>query len=354
MCQRILLIFVVAMFVPRAVLSDERDKDKSQLNDFLTAAGNKLDCYFTLETWIPGGSHSSRFNGVKLRQGMPTSIDSLIAQLKREVPGIVVTRDPANARILHLIDGGLLKESRYALERRASIDFSGPLDDLPDALGRNMWYAVRLSDRARGEFRSSIVSMARIHAEQTVIRQILTDAVPLKNYGRILWIANTRIYNDGHPGTEITYMNPNLNSASGKNEGAIVEVSIPAECTLNRPIPVTVVIRNTGEKPFYCMTVGDLPNNEMEMELTDRDTDQPVKMTENGQQTIESDRLLGDGVGLGYLVKGKSLISGVDLDEFFAPPAGRYRLAVKFHFYRDSGGRDLPVSVGPVDFVVAK
>jgi hypothetical protein len=344
----------VSILAVNAAVADEYRSDQTPFTDFLFAAGEKLDCYFTLETWELWNDHPSCFKDVEIRDDKLASIDALVAKLKHEIPGITVTRDPANGRILHLIDGSLLKESHYVLEKQASIDFTGPLEDLPNELGKGMWWAVARSERAGCDFQNDIVSMVKVHFERQSIRQILTDAVPLRKYGRILWIAHTRRKNDGELTTDVTYVGPKLVKASGKNEGAVVEISIPAEFTLGRSMPTTVVIRNAGDTPFYCRETGPLPNDKMEMELTDRHTNRQVKMTEGGQRTVESVRRGGSGADV-RVEKGKSIDwVAMNLAEFYAPPPGRYRLTVKLHFYRELGGHDLPVRVDPLDFVVAK
>jgi hypothetical protein len=165
---------------------------------------------------------------------------------------------------------------------------------------------VARSERAGCDFQNDVVSTVKVHSKRNTIRQILTDAVPLKKYGRILWISHTRSKNGGELTTDVTYIGPKLNKASGKNDGAVVEISIPAEFTVGRPMPTTVVIRSDGDTPFYCMEVGPLPNDGMEMELTDRDTNRQVKMTERGQRIIESVRI-GGSAGLARLEKGKSI-----------------------------------------------
>lgn len=356
MFHRILIASVVGLITAAAARADEHVCDKTPFTDFLFSVGDKLDCYFTIETWQRGGDHQSSFYDAKSTGEKISSSDALIAKFRRDLPGVTILRDPANDRIIHLIDAGLSNRDGYPLEKKASIDYSGPLEDLPNQLGKSMWYAVRRSDPLGCDFQSDVVTMVKVHFEGKTIRQILTDSVPLKKYGRILWIAQTYGHrSDNRTASEITYIGPRLTRAAGKNEGAVVEVSLPAELTLGRRMPATVVIRNTGDKPFYCMEVGPLPNDKMEIKLTDRDTNQPVKMSARGQQIMESISMAGAGVGLGRLEKGESIEWPIDLAEFYTLPPGRYRLKIKLHLYRDlTTGREFPVSVDPVDFVVAR
>src|ERR1022692_2008431 len=102
MHRRILFVFMLAVFGAGTARAGEPDSDKTPFTDFLFTAGDKLDCYFTLEMWKLWGDHSSCFKDVKIRDEKLASIDALIAKLNREIPGITVTRDPANFRILHL------------------------------------------------------------------------------------------------------------------------------------------------------------------------------------------------------------------------------------------------------------
>ena len=50
------------------------------------------------------------------------------------------------------------------------------------------------------------------------------------------------MYASSWHGTEITYGGPKQATASAQNMGAVVEISIPAECNFDRPIPVIIVI----------------------------------------------------------------------------------------------------------------
>lgn len=351
----VLVVFVLAVLATPAAWAGDRDCDKTPFTNFLFAVGDKLDCYFTIETWQPEEQHPSSFYDARSPDDKISSIDALIAKLKRDLPGVTVTRDPRNGRIIHLIDAGLLNQNRYALDKQASINFSGPLEDLPNELGKNMWYAVQRSEPLGCDFQNDVVTMVKVRFEGKAIRQILTDAVPLKNYGRILWIAQTYAHkSDNQPGSEITYIGPKLISASGESDGANVQISLPVECTYARPMLATVKISNSGEKPFMCMEVAGIPNDKMTMSIENFETGKPVEMNDRGVLFMANIREGGAQGGIGRLRKGESLERTIDPRRFFTLAAGRYRFTAKFSLYREPDYRGIPVTVGPMDLVVAK
>jgi hypothetical protein len=159
--------------------------------------------------------------------------------------------------------------------------------------------------------------------------------------------------NDGELIKDVTHVGPSETTASAQNEGAVVEITALAKYTARQPIPITVVIRNTGDKPFYCLSVADLPNDKMEMKLENRDTKTPVKMSKRGKIYMENVKDSGQA-GIERLEKGKWMSRTIDIAEFFPITAGRYTFTASFVLHRDFDSHDIPVVVNGLDFTVAK
>lgn len=352
MRRSVLLALAVVVFSTGFAAAGKLDSGRIPFTDFLRTAGDKLDCYFTIEATFGALTLNTRFDDLTIRDEKIASIDGLIAKLKRDIPDADVVRDGNSFRIIHVIEKGLAGHKRYALDEEASLDYSGLLRNLPNVLrdaGRAIWaWNSGILDDLSGD----AVTKVDVHIPKEKIRKLLTDSVPLKKYGRVLWTAKTRI-NRGRLGTEVAYGGPKQATASAQNMGAVVEISVPAECNSDRPIPVSVVIRNVNSKPFECESVAGLPNDRMQMKLVNRDTKAPVAMSQRGMIYMES-VAHGGQVGLERLEKGKSFGREIDLGQFFPTRPGRYAFTATFVLHRESDWHDIPITVGPVDFVVAK
>jgi len=354
---RSLILFLLAFILIGGAIVGGDDHgaggDRVSYADFLFAAGEKLDCYFTIETWW--GSDRFRWccEGPRIRDEKLTTVDALIAKLQRDFAGIDVVRDRDNGRIIHLIETGLPMQNDYVIEKEAALDYSGALEDLPDALRKTVPRIWRCDSALGVDFKNDVVTTVKVHLGKEKIRKLLTDAVPLQNYGRILWIAKTLIQRDARSITEITYVGPKQISASAQNEGAVVEISVPAKCTFGRPVPATVSIRNKGDKVFFCDEVSVMPNERMEMNLVNRETKVPVEMTKYGKNFMKSIKLLATQSGIAKLEKGESGTWTIDLDEFFAPARGNYRFSATFLLRRDEQYHLFKVTVDDLDFGVS-
>jgi len=326
--------------------------DRMPYTDFLFAAGDRLDCYFTIETWWHSEKNPSCFNGLRIRDEKLASVDALIAKLKRDIPGSNIVRDKDNRRIIHLIEKGLFKQEDYVIEKETALEYSGALQDLPTALGKVEPRIGRCDSASGSDLQNDVVTTVKVHLDKEKVRKILGDAVPIQDYRRILWVGKTLIQMDGRSITQITYVGQKETTASAQNDGAVVEISLPAKCTFGRPLPATVVIRNNGNKPFFCFEVSGLPNDRMAMKLENRDTNEPVDMTPYGKNFMRNITRGGQS-GFAKLEKGKSRTWRINLHEFFAPEPGRYRFTASFALHRN-GEHDISINVDNLDFTVSK
>ena len=173
---------------------------------FLCMSGEKLGCYFTIEA---STDPKSCFNGLELRDEPVQSVGELIAKLNREIPGAAVIKDVNNRRIFHLVERMLLTDKRYAMERRVSINFSGKMNELADALGKVTPDIKTKSGGTNLDFFDDDVTTVCLRTKCLTVRQTLTVAVPLKQYPPILWKAMSS-EQDGKLGTEIQFYGPKM------------------------------------------------------------------------------------------------------------------------------------------------
>jgi hypothetical protein len=212
MCRLIAAGFLVLLVGAGVVRADDGyivDHEMAY-EEFLYSNGKQLDCQFTVEMWMSTVTRSSCFNGLLIHDEKLATIEALLAKLKRDIPKAQIIRDPRNPRIIHLVEKSLLEDKNYVIEKSAALDFSGAIEDLPDALGKIAPGIGQSTGGVGGELASYVdgVTKVNVHIKREKIRDLLTDAVPLKTYGRILWVAKTNGETTIHPRTEITFIDP--------------------------------------------------------------------------------------------------------------------------------------------------
>ena len=117
--------------------------------------------------------------------------------LSQAVPDFTYEVDSINSNIVHIIDGRLARHESYALDEITSLTFDGSVERLVGALHAN---GIPVS--AGGAFDSHEFmfidrgSQVRVRANGLAVRSILSDFLPLKGRGRMLWRAETELGSD--------------------------------------------------------------------------------------------------------------------------------------------------------------
>jgi len=118
-------------------------------------------------------------------------------------------RSSENTAVIHLIDESLTRKHGYAMEKTASIHYSGAACFLPDELGKLLGGGIK-----RGTGGSSLYAFADdcktkldFHAHDEHVRDILTDHLPVSRYSRILWVSWSSFGSNGFE-TEVHYTGP--------------------------------------------------------------------------------------------------------------------------------------------------
>jgi hypothetical protein len=185
------------------------------LGEFLVLKGVENDCYFTLEYLGRNNLVWPVLNNLHIVDyGSIPSLQNLLIKLRNDLKRFHVVQSICNPSVIRIIDHRLVGCPRYALNKRATIRFSGLLQDLPDELG------PLLGGSVNGRFRDfnplypeDLVTKAKINAKKAPVRMLLTEHVPLSSYSRVLWVAETLIDSTG-PVTSIHYEGQVLPSSS--------------------------------------------------------------------------------------------------------------------------------------------
>jgi hypothetical protein len=202
---RVWTFVVVSLLLSFAIclvgLSDAEPNQEGSLpvvdvESYLYREGERLDCYFTLEL-----DHEAELEGRGLGSLsmplIPTTNDvaGLVSLLRKKWPNVLIFQSSSNPRIIHIEGASLAKSSDYVMEKEIDFSFSGFLQDVPNALGQKLGGRITeprvyYSFQGSGDWATTI----KLDARNRKVRDILTDAVPLKNYSRILWRSQTLTY----------------------------------------------------------------------------------------------------------------------------------------------------------------
>ena len=208
---KILLILLSATNVCYAntisTIPPTNNHEAATLKYYLTNEGNKLDCYFTLESDSMTSYHfnqvsDKRFTGIvpdylankDIQVNDPTSINQLIDQLQAELPGIDIYRDVDNKKIVHLEARSLQQDDKYVMNRLINVNETMIREDLPDYVGRKLnvsisnvaYFLTPLNERP-------ITTLKRFVANQVPVRELFAQHISLTAYQRIIWTSEANL-----------------------------------------------------------------------------------------------------------------------------------------------------------------
>jgi hypothetical protein len=190
------------------LLADD-EVEKIYFEYYVANCGEKFDCYFTIERRLPVDQskpppafhrqYRADWRGVE-------NLDAALARLAKEFDDVEILRCASNPKVIHLIQRGLRNTPDCVLDRKADIDYSGGLHGLLDALAAK--YGIALRERAIATNDGiDLNTQTKISIRGKTIREILTEAVPLKGYYQVIWEANTYL-KDGKPETGVGFTGP--------------------------------------------------------------------------------------------------------------------------------------------------
>jgi hypothetical protein len=202
-----------AYFVPvrqeEPAASTPKGDEKLPFYQYAYREGIKLDCYFTIEEMPLEYGNWIDMHEVKVGKE-PSSIEEMVEDLSSQLEGIHVYQSRENPAVVHLVDARLEKEKDYSLDKRISADYSGSIKELVDWLNQFYFegFHYRQGFVIGGGWPPPCIdccTAVRCTVHDKPVRRALTDCVPLSQYCRVLWIAETRQTN-GKLDTEVQYL----------------------------------------------------------------------------------------------------------------------------------------------------
>ena len=197
------ITFVILVGVLHSFSTWEYAQEAVEENPSLTQAlreiGDKYDYYFTIEVSLfNGDSVHSMENVLVCPRSEWTDLKQELIRLRKSVPTFSYRFDSNNPKVIHIIDALLDVQKDYSMEKFAdSLDFYGEPSDLMISAISQKGIPLQ-TDIAMSGNRVFYYTPMKLRSEvkNQKARDVLTDAVPLKNRGRILWIARTDLGRD--------------------------------------------------------------------------------------------------------------------------------------------------------------
>lgn len=186
-------------------LKEMRNAKNALLNE-LSAVGDQFHCSFTIERASTPTSKTLQRARFKIDYDIE-SIDALREVMQAQLDGAVIRQNPKHPRVLHVIDAELAKDANYALDKPATLEYSGVVGGLPTRIGEVV-PGIRLPRSfSNTEGLGDHVTQVDVDAKEESVRDILTNAVPIERYEPVLWVAETHDQ-DGKRETWIRFIGP--------------------------------------------------------------------------------------------------------------------------------------------------
>jgi hypothetical protein len=175
-----------------------QDKPQSEsvtLGEALADLGRSHNYFFTIEcVWRDGDLTRwtlGATNVQKPRQN--SSIWEELERLRHKLPNFTYTLNQGNPRIIHIMDSRLANLQGYGLDRMIDrIDFSGPVFDLIEEIGKTGIPVTPLGPMNTGELNADLGSKVHVVGERLRVRDALSNFISLEGRGTFLWIAQTK------------------------------------------------------------------------------------------------------------------------------------------------------------------
>jgi hypothetical protein len=222
--------------------------------------GIELDCYFTLEERRPdeGTSPGALYNRRIAYLNKVSSIDQLVEHLSRELGEFSILRSIENPAVVHIVSKALPEDNSYVMEKVADLSFSGRLSALPNALTAStpqLGLRRFVGDHELWDCTTEV----KVRARKASVRRILTDWLPLSEYERVLWVAESYARDDMLR-TEVLFRGPmpleeGLEGVSGV-DFELGQVAYRRALALARPQDIEKVVAKAVEFIRPRMEVG--------------------------------------------------------------------------------------------------
>ena len=196
----VVLVGVLYSFSTRDYAQEAVEENPS-LKQALIEIGDKYDYYFTIEVSLfPGDKVHSIENVLVCPRSEWTDLKRELSRLRKSVPTFSYKFDSNNPKVIHIIETYLDSQTTYAMENLAdSLDFYNEPSDLRISAISQKGTPLQTETSMVGNSRVFYYNPMKLRSEakNQKARDVLTNAVtPLKNRGRILWIARTDLGKD--------------------------------------------------------------------------------------------------------------------------------------------------------------
>lgn len=220
MTYKSLLILTVALSTFSVFLvnvtADDTESDELfpplYWKSYLIYRGGEIGCQFTLEhLYRPADEPDDLFRLFIEDDPKIDSVDALLAKLQKEVKALHFVKNPKHSNLIHVIDRRLLKLEGYPVTKKYSIAFRGTPAGFTGALHTHTQGSVtgKMMGDLREVFNDDLTKIS-VTAKNGVLRDILTDCVPLDGYHTFVWRAETSIV-DGSAVTTVQFYGPRKN-----------------------------------------------------------------------------------------------------------------------------------------------
>jgi hypothetical protein len=176
-----------------AITQDSEERPKG-LREILYGLGRDYDCFFTIENGSKEGEVGNKLEVELTRRILEKGgLVRELEQLSQSVPNFSYESNPANSRIVHIIDARLRQQKGYSLDGSlASIDFTGTVNKLPSKIGKQ-GHSVAAPTGMWSHEHADISTVVEVRGEGLTVRGALSNFVELQGRERILWIGKTKL-----------------------------------------------------------------------------------------------------------------------------------------------------------------
>ena len=201
------LFALTSEVLPQSKTDERSTKNKIGIMRYVWDMGIKFDCYFTLE-WRDGDKPHF-FNKALAENDDIETLPQMMAWIQRELPDVEAAQDSQNPVVIHLRTNSVKKSANHALDEKITIQYDDRLNKLPDAIGRFtvskiVYGGLETIPSATPDDRYTSVHVV---AKDQVVRNILSDFMPLSQFAPSLWIAVLR-EDDRSSKVRVSYFGP--------------------------------------------------------------------------------------------------------------------------------------------------
>ena len=180
-----------------AVVAPVSSCGRAPLRQYLHTIGNRLDCYFTIESYSGIEFKVPALENATVLDLPANDIESLVRVLRSQLINVDVERTPRNQVVVHIKDRALKSLPLYNLNLGVDVKYKGALGGVFQHIDKSS--GVRIVPGAgvmnSNESFADFVTVVNFSTSgNKSLRDAMTEYLPLSQYNRVLWRARTVIY----------------------------------------------------------------------------------------------------------------------------------------------------------------